>query len=223
MGVLAGLFLVEIAVSTMQLPIDKNMAFGIPHFLMMGMNPVDLGIWSQNDVEFSTTFATCAERNAADLRETLKRIKEMQVIGLIKQFIRKTLTNYYNGSFSWGAEGNFFLELVNTKSTPGCNFFRSLYYTNEYAYIGKYYIIWSNFEQMIWLTIVSLNIFSGRKFPNNSICVIMLSILGLTLFELLFEARARYLFTYAPLYIILAIYGFKNIILKLVAFGQLSK
>lgn len=76
---------------------------------------------------------------------------------------------------------------------------------------------------MIWLTIVSLNIFSGRKLPNNSICVIMLSILGLTLFELLFEARARYLFTYAPLYIILAIYGFQNIILKLVAFGQLSK
>lgn len=35
----------------------------------------------------------------------------------------------------------------------------------------------------------------------------MLSIIGLTIFELLFEARARYLFTYAPVYIILGTLG----------------
>ena len=35
----------------------------------------------------------------------------------------------------------------------------------------------------------------------------MIGIIGLSLFELLFEARARYLYIYVPLYIILAIYG----------------
>ena len=68
---------------------------------------------------------------------------------------------------------------------------------------------------MIWLTIIFLNIFSWSAPKKKNICVIMLSILGLTLFELLFEARARYLFTYAPLYIILALYGFQYIISRL--------
>lgn len=47
--------------------------------------------------------------------------------------------------------------------------------------------------------------FAGAEKGNKAI--LMLGIVGLTLFELLFEARARYLFIYAPIYIILCIYG----------------
>ena len=39
----------------------------------------------------------------------------------------------------------------------------------------------------------------------------MLTIIGLSLFELLFEARARYLYIYAPFYILLAVYGVREI------------
>ena len=37
--------------------------------------------------------------------------------------------------------------------------------------------------------------------------VLMVSIIGLTLFEILFEARARYLYTYVPLFILIALKG----------------
>lgn len=214
-GVIVGLYIVKLGISTIHISIDRNMSFGIAHFFMMGMNPVDMGVWSGTDVDFSASFATYAERNAANLYQAFERIKSMQLPGLIEQFIGKTLTNYYNGTFSWGGEGIFFSEVFNVKPTLGSVFLRSLYYTGEYAYIGKYYILWSNFEQMIWLTIIFLNIFSWSAPKKKNICVIMLSILGLTLFELLFEARARYLFTYAPLYIILALYGFQYIISRL--------
>ena len=40
----------------------------------------------------------------------------------------------------------------------------------------------------------------------------MLAVIGLTVFELLFEPRARYLYTYAPFYIILAVSGIQMII-----------
>lgn len=36
----------------------------------------------------------------------------------------------------------------------------------------------------------------------------MLSLIGVTLFVLIFEARARYLFIYAPFYVIAAVSGF---------------
>ena len=39
----------------------------------------------------------------------------------------------------------------------------------------------------------------------------MLSIAGLTLFEVLFEARARYLYTYAPVFCILAANGIEKL------------
>jgi hypothetical protein len=37
-----------------------------------------------------------------------------------------------------------------------------------------------------------------------------LSIIGLTIFELLFEARARYLYIYVPVYILVALYGIRD-------------
>lgn len=212
-GIIVGLYIIKSIVSTIPLAIDKNMSFGVAHFFMMGMNPVDMGVWSENDVIFSGGFSTCSERNVANLHETWNRIKDMQMIGVIKQLVRKTLTNYYNGTFSWGAEGVFFFEIFDPKNTPICGFLRSLYYAGEYADIGKYYVLWSNFEQMIWMTILFLNIFTWHVPKNKYFCTIMLSILGLTIFELLFEARARYLYIYAPLYIILAVYGFRQCII----------
>nr|WP_142412024.1 hypothetical protein [Clostridium sp. Marseille-P7770] len=212
-GIVIGLYIIKSIVSTIPLAIDKNMSFGMAHFFMMGMNPVDMGVWSENDVIFSGTFATCAERNVANLHEAWNRIKDMQMIGVFKQLVRKTLTNYYNGTFSWGAEGVFFFEIFDPKNTPICDFLRSLYYTGKYADIGKYYVLWSNYEQMIWMTILFLNIFTWHVPKNKYFCTIMLSILGLTIFELLFEARARYLYIYAPLYIILAVYGFRQCII----------
>ncbi len=41
--------------------------------------------------------------------------------------------------------------------------------------------------------------------------ILMLAVIGLTLFELLFEARARYIYIYVPIYCILASIGFENI------------
>ena len=44
--------------------------------------------------------------------------------------------------------------------------------------------------------------------------IVMLAIIGLTIFELIFETRARYLYTYVPLYIILAAAGVQKIVEK---------
>ena len=47
----------------------------------------------------------------------------------------------------------------------------------------------------------------GLKKLRTQTAAAMLSILGLTLFEQLFEARARYLYSYTPVYILLAAVG----------------
>ena len=69
---------------------------------MMGMNPDVMGVYSEEDVQFSSSFFIKRTTQKADLREAFMRINQMGVTGCVKQEIRKTLTNYNDGTFCWG-------------------------------------------------------------------------------------------------------------------------
>lgn len=54
-----------------------------------------------------------------------------------------------------------------------------------------------------------------KKIANidkKDLYVIVMTIIGITLFLLLFEARARYLFLYSPYWILLVVIGIQNFI-----------
>lgn len=209
-GAVCMLLLTHMAAASLGVAIDRQKTFGLPHFLAMGLNPKAMGTWSGEDVEFSRSFETTSDRNAANIDKAVSRIKDMGAAGLMRQFMRKTLTNYYNGTFSWKAEGNFFVRVFEERPSPICKLLRGLYYQGGgYDDVGIYYNVWSNFEQMLWMTILLFGCFAVFSADNPGKAVLMLSVIGLTIFELIFEARARYLYTYAPLYIILAVYGFQ--------------
>ena len=53
-----------------------------------------------------------------------------------------------------------------------------------------------------------------EKNINEAVLVIALSIIGLTMFETLFEPRARYFYIYVPFYVILAPIGLQNVLEK---------
>ena len=65
--------------------------------------------------------------------------------------------------------------------------------------------------QCAWLAVLLLGCFSFGRHTGRPVAVLQLAILGLTLFELLFEARARYLFSYLPVYLLLAGQGLGNL------------
>ena len=77
---------------------------------------------------------------------------------------------------------------------------------------GKY----SAASQAIWLTVLFMGLLTGimameGTFGNRSgiiqkgaLYVLMLSLTGLFIFELLFEAKARYLFSYTPYFLMAA-------------------
>lgn len=207
---LAGSFMFcKLAIRSMNFHVDKEGAFGAPHFFMMGLNTETMGAYNSDDNLYSNTFHSVAERNRGNMELAIKRIREMGSVGLTKHLMRKTLTNYYDGTFAWGGEGSFFSGMNEPKANPFCDFFRGLYYGGDDP--GRYYPLWTNFAQMVWLTVLFLAIMAVFSPKNPEKDMMMLSVIGLTIFELLFEARARYLFTYVPVYIILALYGFQFI------------
>lgn len=209
-GIVAAFVLTNVAIASIPLQINSEKSFGVNHFFMMGMNPKDMGVWSEDDVRFSKQFTTAAERNQENMKVAKERLHQMGITGISKQLVRKTLTNYNDGTFCWAGEGKFYVKMRPQINNVFSTFMKSLYYSRSQSATGKYYVVWSNFVQMIWQSILFLSIFCPficRKNKNKN--VIVLALIGLTIFELIFEARARYLYIYAPLYILLAMYGFQ--------------
>ena len=211
-GFSTAMFLTNIMKNQIPIELEAEQAFGPTHFFMMGMNPEAHGHYSGDDVLYSASFSTVSERKRANIKTAFDRIKTMGRSGLMNQIIYKTLINYDDGTFYWGGEGTFYTGILPEKNHYISSFFRNLYYNRDCK--GKYYSIWANFEQMIWLTVLFFAMLSGFFARDKRITVVMITIIGLTLFELIFEARARYLFAYVPLYIILAVCGIKFLLDK---------
>ena len=165
-----------------------------------------MGGYSADDVEYSSSYTSRNARDSADWELAKRRIKLMGLKGLFLQGVRKTLTNYGDGTFAWVKEGNFFNIIFDENEHPSSQFFRNLYYTG-----GKYFAQFCSGEQAIWLSILLLCLISAIFNKRESVAVIILSLIGLTFFNLLFEARARYMYIYAPFFVILAVDGLQQI------------
>lgn len=195
--------------------IEPDLSFGITHYLAMGMNPDAGGVWSEEDCDYSASFATVGERSRADLNLWVSRLQESGLIGVFKQLFRKNLTNYADGTFAWDCEGSFFVEVYGTS-----DLIKGWYGVadSEAASSGFLYRM---LNQAIWILILGCSVVAclhRRKScrvecvaekcgATGVFAVIVLSLLFLSGFLLVFECRARYLLLYAPFYLLLAIDG----------------
>lgn len=197
--------------------LNKEAEFGIAHYLMVGHDYTRGGVYSGRDVKFSSEIKTQKERTVKNMGVFKERIEYLKPVGLAKFYAKKTLTNFNDGTFAWGQEGGFYNKIFKNKNKYLSPFLRNIYYHN-----GKYYIYWSSFMQMIWLIILFFNgcLIFAREFveKNKTLLVAVVSVIGLTIFETLFEARARYLYTYVPIYILLATVGCKFYIKRITDF-----
>lgn len=199
------------AASSLPLSLDPNLRFGMDHFFMMGLNPDTRGVYSQEDVNLSASATDPSIRAELDRAVTLERLQAYGPAGLANLFAQKAMTNYNDGTFAWGVEGGFFYFL--DQSMPQdwlSSITRSLYYPD-----GAAYMAWSTLAQLAWILQLALALVGAvrplvdrRRSPLSPLVLVLsLSLLMLTVFELLFEARARYLFSSLPLYITLAAIG----------------
>jgi len=186
--------------------IDKEERLGMPHFIMMGLNDESHGIYNPNDILYSQSYHNNKERNTANLLEAKRRVQNFGFCGMLNLAIHKTLINYNDGTFAWYVEGGFFKEKYTHMNNRLENFLTNCFYKD-----GKYYIHFHTAMQIIWLGTIFFAVFAA-KCSDVKVCVLMLSIIGLTLFVLIFEARARYLFSYVPIYILLALIGIQELI-----------
>lgn len=204
-GICCAVLLSRVMVGSLDVEINPEQSFGLPHYFMMGLNTESMGVYENQDVKYSESFPTVEERRRMDLVLAGERLREMGPGGLMRQLHRKVLTNYNDGTFCWGGEGAFYDEILEEKDGWLSPFLRNLYYNGEQE--GRYYRYWNCFAQLLWLAILTMSILAVWKLKDPDTAVMLLAIVGVSLFQIIFEARGRYLYHYAPVYVMLAVIG----------------
>ena len=185
--------------------VNENAAFSATHFLMMGANPVSGGVWSVSDVELSDAANTPEERSRANLAEFKNRVMAMDLPQANMFLLKKLLTNFADGTFAWEIEGDFYTQIIGTNEAV-LNF----YGISSDASLDNN--TFAPLSQVLWLFVLAgcILIVLGRR-PLKAETVIAFTLLMLSAFLMLFEARARYLFLYLPFFIILGTMGWNRL------------
>ncbi|MEG0049550.1 MAG: hypothetical protein RR865_10320 [Clostridia bacterium] len=175
------------------------------HYLMLGMNAETYGGHSPEDVAFSQSFPTLEARKEANLERAWERFTQKSPREALHFFSVKAYKAYADGAFA--ANGSL-LELEIPKRTDQLStFLRAIYHTK-----GSLNPLYSTIMQCLWLGALALCAFAmlaQRKNPMTAL--LSLTLLGLTLYLLLFEVWPRYLFLYAPFFVLLASMGMEEL------------
>lgn len=180
--------------------LDNDKSLGISHFLMMGFNYEQNGVYSEDDINFSRSFTDPDVRKKENLKVLKSRIYSYGPFKLIQHFKNKILVNFDDGNFFFGEEGTFY-DYIYFENSKGFKFLSKFVYSN-----GKYYKYIATIRQLFWIFILMLLPINLCGNNTNELLIAKLSLIGLLLFELLFEARSRYLFCYVPIFIFVAMY-----------------
>lgn len=186
--------------------VNPQEQLGATHYLMMGMNTDTLGGHSPGDVAYSTSFATRDERSAANMQRAWERLSALTPAETVRFFAGKAYKAYADGTF---ASNTSTLTMSIPKRTDGLSvFLRSIYYAN-----GGLNQPFATLHQAIWLAVLLLSCWAALAVRNARpiVPVLALALMGLTIYELLVEVWPRYLFVYAPIFVILASLGLESL------------
>ena len=230
--VLVHLFIVKTVYPSLGIPLNSDKEFGMTHYIMMGLNPETDGVYSNDDTNYTNELPR-TESGRKNMEVARERLDEYGTAGFIRHLFRKTMINFGDGTFAWGIDGNFFAG-TDFGDMPYVSPNALTPHILAWIQVGaEHNALFSLIEQGMWLTILALSllaalpagivirmIHSKKNAVENTSeqdtsyggsgwfrDVVLLSLLGIFVFELIFEAKARYLFIYVPFWIIAAVFG----------------
>lgn len=191
--------------------LDPQADFSIYHLIMMGLNEDTTGVFSMADAQYSYSFSNAKERNQGNLEVIKQRLNNFGVFGYLDFLTKKSFVNFADGTFAWGVEGNFYQQIPKRTNSFALTL-KDIFYNN-----GNLYPQTKTIQQVLWFVVLLLALFMGvmTKKPDNNQTILLLSILGLIIALLLFEARARYIYNFSSLFVLAASIGLDEITNKL--------
>lgn len=196
--------------------VREEWSLGPLHFAMMGLSERTGGVYDEEDIMRSLSVADPQARAAMQREEIAARLSQMGPAGLARHLLRKTRINFGDGMFAWSREGNFFAEMIADKDGVLSPFLKRALGCYGNCAAARALAGWF---QAIWLALLAGCVGMAPAYAatrgdddrRDLLLTLMLALLGLTLFETLFEARARYLYAYAPLFVLAGVCGVRAV------------
>lgn len=190
--------------------------FPLSHFLMMGLNERDSDApyygYFRSDVKLTASVDGKAEKTELNKRIIRSRLKAFGVSGLLTHCLNKLVWVSTDGTFYYGGEGEF--HNGNEKEESGLRGFLQNYLYTETNFYAQHA---ANIIQGIWLFVLCGAVRACLRRQKNMTAqqaafrfFLQLTLFGLLLFLMLFEARSRYLFLYLPYFCALAALGYSG-------------
>ncbi|WP_022766573.1 hypothetical protein [Butyrivibrio sp. XPD2006] len=176
------------------------------HYLMMGFNDDEVGTFNFPDSDFAAMESSYQERYDRCLSGAKERIKKMLPFGVFGFEARKTYVNYHDGTFGYGIEGDFYSGYTEDRVSVFSHLFKEIFWD-----IGSAYPVFATILQGIWMAVLFLGIWFSFFKSTGKELLIKIVLIGIFLFLSLFEARARYVFIYVPVYIVAAAVGLEKV------------
>ena len=186
--------------------LDSDRAMNPAHYVNMGLNAEHDGAFNMPDLD-AVLAVPAKERTAWCLRTAWARVKEYGVPGMAEHLLRKALVNFADGGFAWGIDfARNDLPVKDERLTP---WVRSVVYSDGTRYPALHAL-----EQAVWLLLLVLCPFGA--FGLRRLCAEqetpvpaarLLSVIGIIAFNMLFEAKARYVFVMVPVMIAVSAAG----------------
>lgn len=223
---------------------DASASLGMSHFLMMGQNDETTGSYLQADVDFARSVSDPSERASKELAAALERIAGRGVSGNLDFYARKVLYSFGDGTFSWAGEaGDGFFQATLPAWGPLSEALRSLVYRAAWQ-AGADRGTFRTLAQITWCAVLVLAtvgaagglraaLLGRRRGPDGKggrpegssvdpiVLAAMLAVVGLFVYLLLFECRARYLYCFGPAMMLCSAVGLKVALRRLLALPAL--
>ena len=193
---------------------EAGAALGMSHFLMMGQNGETTGSFLQSDVDFSRSVADPAERSSMERAAAVERVASRSLAENVAFYANKLLYSFGDGTFLWAGEaGDGFFQTILPQWGSLGSALRSLFYRDAWQ-AGADRGSFQTLAQIAWCAVLVLAALGGlsearaawghrggvsrRGAAHPLALVAMLAVLGLMLYLLVFECRARYLYCFGP-------------------------
>ena len=193
----------------------ENLAAGVMDYFYMGQNEKTTGSYSNEDVtvfgEFQ--FEEKSVREKACFERAINRIKEKGIVGAPYFWLKKMVMTFNDGTFGWRGE----VWIANEYWPPVCSDTKRTRLLRDIWRIdGFHELKFNTLMQQVWIFVLTglfVYPFIERKKDGESETWEFLTVLfiGVFLYQVLLEARARYLFVFLPVIIAMAMSGISGL------------
>lgn len=188
---------------------NKEISAGWQHFFMLGLNDATTGGDNSDDNAMFAQFEKAEERKQAELERAFKRLGEKGFLGTLHFYLKKMVMTFNDATFGWGTEtwiyGYYEGNQNLASGTERTELLRSIYW--EGRWVGAYNTVC----QLAWyVVLLGLPGICLMKRRNAGYDILVISFVGIFFYQMLLEARARYLFVFLPVIIAASVCGYER-------------